>query len=162
MRLLFAAALGVALIAGCGPAKSGKNSPGGKKPTPDAVSDNSVLGKGGEIVKPVVKPAPLPSPEEEALAKLGTAELIQELGKPHARDVASKLLLSKGEAVVPDLIGALKNEDWQVRAGAVFTLGRLGQAAQTAVPELTKLLASETNETVKDAIPYCLDAIEGR
>ena len=96
------------------------------------------------------------------MANLSTADLVDELGKPHARLVASKVLAAKGEAVVPDLVKALKHEDWQVRAGAIFTLGRLGKAAESALPELKKLQETETNETVKDSIPYCVDAIEGK
>src|SRR5687767_437352 len=150
--LCFLAIVGALLLAGCGgkPAKvTTKN--GGNS------GENTVTnGKGGGIVKPEEIPEVPPSPEEEEVAKLSTSELVDELGKPHARLIASKVLASKGEAVVPDLVKALKNEDWQVRAGAIFTLGRLGKAAESALPELKKLQETETNDTVKDSIPYCL------
>ena len=151
--ILLIAALCVPSFIGCGPAKPGAKSGGG--------STEVITGK-GEIVKPPVIPEVPPSPEEAALAKLGTAELLEELGKPHAREVASKILSAKGESAVPDLVRALKHENWQVRAGAVFTLSRLGKAAAEALPELKKLQETETNETVKDSIPYCVDAIEGK
>ena len=147
-------------LAGCG-VKPPADKPGKvAKPETEHSTSDIVNGTKGEIVKPPVRPTPPVSPEEEAVAKLNTAERVAELGKPHARDVASKLLLAKGPEVVPELVKALEHENWEVRAGAVFTLGRLGKAAAPALPNLKKLLETETNETVKDSIPYNIDAIE--
>lgn len=155
-----ALALAVALL-GCGGISSSDKK--GGKTRPEAESSGELTSNNtGEIVKPPVRPTPLPSPEEEAVSKLSTADMVLELGKPEAREVASKLLAAKGAPIVPDLVKALSHDDWQVRAGAVFTLGRLGKTAEPALADLKKLLESETNETVKDSIPYSIDAIEGK
>ena len=141
---------------------TGKNSGKNTRPDMETTSSDIKNGTTGEIVKPAVRPVPPPSPEEESVAKLNTADLVLELGKPEAREVASKVLAAKGEEVVPELVKALAHENWQVRAGAIFTLGRLGKTAEPALPDLKKLLESEANETVKDSIPFCIDAIEGK
>lgn len=153
--------LGVALLGCGGKPPGGKQTGKNNRPESESNGAETKNGKTGEVVKPVVRPALPPSPEEEAVAKLSTADMILELGKPEARDIASKLLAAKGSEVVPDLVKALSHDDWQVRAGAVFTLGRLGKAAESALPDLKKLLESESNEAVKDSIPYSIDAIEG-
>lgn len=163
MRFTTWMALGLAVaLLGCGGNPSaGKK--GGKVTRPDKETGGELTSNNtGEIVKPPVRPTPPRSPEEEAVSKLSTAEMVLELGKPEAREVASKLLAAKGAPIVPELVKALSHDDWQVRAGAVFTLGRLGKAAEPALADLKKLLESETNETVKDSIPFCVDAIEGK
>ena len=74
------------------------------------------------------------------------AELLAQLADAAARDDATAALQDKGTAAMPELLKALDNDDWQVRAGAAFALSMLGQDAQAAIPKLRDLA-----EALRDA-----------
>jgi hypothetical protein len=58
---------------------------------------------------------------ETAPAASAAAELLAQLADPATRDTAVDVVREKGSAVVPELVAALDDTDWQVRAGAAFT-----------------------------------------
>lgn len=62
------------------------------------------------------------------------------------------LLVGMGAAAVPDLCGALKDEDWFVRCYAAETLGRIGPAAVDAVPALLEALRDDDENVRQEAV----------
>jgi HEAT repeat protein len=56
------------------------------------------------------------------------------------RERAVVALCEFGEPAVPLLVGAIADQDFNVRTLAVFCLGRLGSKAKDAVPALVKTL----------------------
>jgi HEAT repeat protein len=60
-----------------------------------------------------------------------------------AQQAAVEALSRLGQAAVPELIRALKDEDWQVRNQAAVALGVIGPEARAAVPALSELLQDE-------------------
>ena len=56
------------------------------------------------------------------------------------RERAVVALCDVGEPTVPDLVGAIADQDFNVRTLAIFCLGRLGPKAKEAVPVLIKTL----------------------
>jgi HEAT repeat protein len=61
-------------------------------------------------------------------------------GTPMVRERAVAALCDVGEPVVPDLVGAIADQDFNVRTLAILCLGRLGPKAKEAVPALVKTL----------------------
>jgi HEAT repeat protein len=66
-----------------------------------------------------------------------------ESGAEGADREALQVLKRMGPAAVPDLIQALKDQDWQVRNQAAVALGVIGPEAKTAVPALIDALQAE-------------------
>jgi HEAT repeat protein len=56
------------------------------------------------------------------------------------RERAVVALCDVGEPTVPDLVGAIADQDFNVRTLAILCLGRLGPKAKEAVPALVKTL----------------------
>src|SRR5262249_34063989 len=56
---------------------------------------------------------------------------------------AAEALRRLGQAAVPGLIRALKDEEWRVRTRAAVALGLLGAEARAAVPALVEALLEE-------------------
>ncbi len=84
------------------------------------------------------------------------ARLIDELKRwPSARgyDVAKRLVIA-GRAVVPELMAALEDNDWRVRAGSVYALGELKEAS--AFPILAAKVKDVSN---KIAVKIWFDAL---
>lgn len=90
-----------------------------------------------------------------------TKELIQWLGHEDlaVRIEASERLLATGPEVIPELIAALDHENYHVRAGAVFSLGRFGPDAQPATARLRELAEKDKWEAVRDAARFALHDI---
>jgi HEAT repeat protein len=98
------------------------------------------------------------------LVDLSHAELIQNLGHgDQSRQREAELaLLEKGDAVIPELIGALDDKNGHVRAGAIRTLGLFGPAAQAALPKLHEIVGDEGEwEAVRDAAEFNIPVIDG-
>ncbi len=104
----------------------------------------------------------MPTTADPATSGKSVGELIEQLGKSNAREAASAALVAKGPAAVSSLTDALSNENWRVRAGAVFTLSQLGKDAEAALPALKKIAETDAEEAVRDAALFAMDAIEGR
>lgn len=47
---------------------------------------------------------------------------------------------------IPDLVGRLRHDDWQVRRDAAVALGELGAAAEEALPALEDAIADDNGE----------------
>src|SRR5262245_6283433 len=60
-----------------------------------------------------------------------------------AQQEAVEALSRLGQAAVPELIEALKDDDWQVRNQAAEVLGVIGPDAKAAVPALIDVLQEE-------------------
>ncbi len=144
------------LLAGCG----GSESPGPPKPVPP---------DGANVTKPddskTTKPPDVPHPKDSRpLSDLQIADLIQNTGHADAarRKEAEDALLAAGAGVVvPELIKALDDENWHVRAGVVCTLSRFGKAAAPSLTKLREKSAKDESEAVRDAAAFAIDAIEG-
>jgi HEAT repeat protein len=61
-------------------------------------------------------------------------------GTPFVRERAVVALCEVGEPAVPLLVGAIADQDFNVRTLAVFCLGRLGPKAKDAIPALVATL----------------------
>ncbi len=83
-------------------------------------------------------------------------ELLTLLADESMCDDAAVAIQEKGAAAVPELLAALDDDDWQVRAGAVFALSLL---QQDALPQLRDLTETEQQESVRDAAVWAIDAI---
>ncbi len=72
----------------------------------------------------------------------------------------NKALLAMGKEIVPHMISLLKDDDWEMRRGAAWTLGMLGPDAKDAIPVLTKAL-NEPNPNVRAMAAESLKKIKG-
>ena len=68
-------------------------------------------------------------------------------------------LPARGEKVVPGLIEALHDKDWQVRKAAMEALGKLGPAAKDAVPAATTALLRDQSMDVRKEAAIMLGQI---
>lgn len=107
------------------------------------------------------KPEQPPISGDPDLENADSEELIQWLGHEDAvvRTQASDRLLAGGADAIPALIAALDDENYHVRAGAVFSLGCFGPDAKAATPRLEKLSENDPWEAVRDAAKFALRAI---
>ena len=104
--------------------------------------------------------APTPPPvDRNALSALSTPDLISKLASPVDREAASDILVLRGEPAIADLVKELLNDDWRVRSGAAFTLGRFGASASSAVEPLEAAAKNDAEPAVRDAAAFALDAI---
>lgn len=109
--------------------------------------------------KPASSPASPSNTEQADLAALEPEQLIERLADDKQRDAATRALVAKGPATLEALKTALDNEDWQVRAAAVFTIGQLGEAAAPAHDKLKQIAEQDENPAVRDAAAFALDAL---
>ncbi len=101
--------------------------------------------------------------DDRPIEGMSTADLITNLGnetQQKQRD-AEVALLDQGAAVVPQLITALDEENWHVRAGVIRVLGMFGGEASAAIPRLTEIAESDVHDAVRDAVKFNLPLIEG-
>jgi hypothetical protein len=96
---------------------------------------------------------------KDVLADATVAELAAHIAQPSTRDNAADVIRDRGPAAVPELLTALDDTDWQVRAGAVFALSLLGEDAQKALPKLRTMAKHEQHESVRDAAVWAIDAL---
>ena len=69
-------------------------------------------------------------------------------------------LLGMGKEIVPYMISLLKDDDWEMRRGGAWMLGRLGPDARDAVPALTEAL-NDTNAAVRMKAAEAIKKIVG-
>jgi len=60
----------------------------------------------------------------------------------------NKALLGMGREIVPDMVALLKDDNWEMRRGAAWILGKLGPEGKNAIPALTEAL-NDTNADVR-------------
>ena len=73
---------------------------------------------------------------------------------------AVNALLAMGKEIVPDMISLLKDDNWEMRLGSAWMLGKLGPEAKDAVPALTEAL-NDTNVNVRMKASGALKKIKG-
>ena len=69
-------------------------------------------------------------------------------------------LLKMGKEIVPYMISLLKDDDWEMRGGSAWILGKVGPDAKDAVPALTESL-HDTNAVVRRKAAESLKKIQG-
>lgn len=69
-------------------------------------------------------------------------------------------LLGMGKEIVPYMISSLKDDDWQMRRGSAWMLGKLGPNAKDAIPALTEAL-NDPSEAVRLKAAESLKKIKG-
>jgi hypothetical protein len=149
---------------------STSNDPGSEAPPydPDSAAPAFDPG-GGEDPDDSGDPPPAGSsstgPADDAAGLIVSADspvvdLVAKLADPNTRDAATAVIRQQGTDAVPQLVTALEDDNWQIRAGAVFALSVLGDEAQDAVPKLRDLASTEKHEAVRDAASWAIDAIE--
>ena len=70
-------------------------------------------------------------------------------------------LLGMGKEIVPYMITLLKDDDWEIRRGAAWMLGKVGPEAKDAVPALTEAL-HDTSPAVRTKAAEALKKITRR
>jgi hypothetical protein len=88
-----------------------------------------------------------------AEAAPGVTALLLAMGDSEdvVRSQARRAIVTIGEAGIPRLIEALDHPDAAVRASAATILGRFGQAANSAIPALTRLLEDPVSDVRSSA-----------
>ena len=79
----------------------------------------------------------------------------------HTAESLFKIDAKLGPELLPVLIDGLKNEDKAVRAEAAEVLGRIGPAAEAAIPEL-QAMAKDRNKAVRAASAEAVKQIRGK
>ncbi len=69
-------------------------------------------------------------------------------------------LLAMGKEIVPGMISLLKDDDWEMRRGAAWILGKVGPEAKDAVPALTEAL-HDSNPEVRTRAAEALKKVKG-
>ncbi len=155
--LLFAV---LVLLAGCTP-----NTPEPPPPPPVAPVPSLPV---DPVKPPMVNPAslqgdadkPAPRPVDPAAApQVSSDELIKQLEKSEDRQAAAAALAAQGKEAIPALAQARDHNDWQVRAAAVFALGKIGKDAASAKDKLQAIAEKDENEEVRVAAAFALDAM---
>jgi HEAT repeat protein len=70
-------------------------------------------------------------------------------------------LLAMGKEIVPYMISLLKDDEWEMRRGAAWILGKVGPDAKAAVPALTEAL-KDPNPAVQKKAAEALQKITGK
>jgi HEAT repeat protein len=70
-------------------------------------------------------------------------------------------LLAMGKEIVPGMISLLKDDDWEMRRGAAWILGKVGPEAKDAVPALTEAL-NDSNSAVRKFAAEALKKVKGK
>jgi HEAT repeat protein len=69
-------------------------------------------------------------------------------------------LLGMGEEIVPSMISLLKDDNWEMRRGSAWMLGKVGPDAKDAIPALTQAL-DDPNPAVRTKAAEALKKIKG-
>lgn len=109
----------------------------------------------------VIKPEQPPVVGERDVAAADRDELIQCLGHEDMaiKQQAVDRLLAQGRDAITPLIDALDDENYHVRAGAVFALSLFGPEAKSASAKLEKLAEEDDWEAVRSAAKFALQSI---
>lgn len=99
-------------------------------------------------------------------AKEAIPVLVKTIRETRNRDkrilyACNKALLGMGKEVVPHMISLLKDDDWEMRRGSAWVLGKVGPDAKDAVPGLTEAL-NDPNAAVRMKAAEALEKIKGR
>jgi HEAT repeat protein len=94
---------------------------------------------------------------QEGVIKTCTGQRI-DLGAPQLTDADLKALTRCSSEVMPQLLEALKAQDWKVKVIAAHTLGLLGTKAQSSIPALSSLIQDE-NADIRFAAAQVLGEI---
>ncbi len=70
-------------------------------------------------------------------------------------------LLAMGKEIVPYMIVLLKDDNWEMRRGSAWILGKVGPEAKDAVPALTKAL-NDPHPVVRRKAAESLQKIQGK
>jgi HEAT repeat protein len=89
------------------------------------------------------------------------AAQIARFGNAQERDDACDLLAAEGAGAVPALVAALDQpaDQFQTRAWAAKTLGRIGVAATGAVPNLAAALDSDAHDGIRQHAAIALGSL---
>lgn len=110
------------------------------------------------------RPADVPRTDiSKPISDMSNTDLIQALGHvDHDKQRTAELaLIDQGPKIVPELIAALDDPNWHVRAGVIRTLGLLGTDASDALPHLKEIAENDESEAVRDAASFNIPPIEG-
>jgi hypothetical protein len=83
---------------------------------------------------------------------------------PKDRKTAAHKLGNVGStdpAALPALLGALRDDDADVRCEAIQAVAKFGSDARDAIPVLTDLRQNDTDEQVRDCAAKCLEKLQG-
>ena len=94
---------------------------------------------------------------QDGVIKTCTGQRI-DLGAPQLTDADLKALTSCSSEVMPQLLEALKSQDWKVKVIAAHTLGLFGTKAKSAIPTLSNLIQGE-NADIRFAAAQVLGEI---
>jgi len=72
----------------------------------------------------------------------------------------NKALLGMGPEIVPYIVPLLKDQEWEMRRGGAWLLGKVGPDAEDAVPALTEAL-NDSNAAVRMKAAEALKRITG-
>src|SRR5262245_34967203 len=98
-----------------------------------------VLGRLGELAKPVMSNLLAALKDEDAATRAEAAEAVSKIGED-------------AKAAIPDIAALLKDKELRVRLAAVVALGRFGPDAATAVDALAAVLKDETAVDIRREI----------
>lgn len=141
---------------GCGKGKSEKSD---NDPTRVLdVGERHIRERNRKDPKPFVEPVR----ETDDLHTMELPELIENLGHVdlERRYEAAELITEGGAEHLDELISALENENYHVRAGAAFTLGTLGADASPALDALNKVKENDEWSAARDAAAFAMEAIK--
>jgi hypothetical protein len=98
-------------------------------------------------------------------AKEAIPVLIETIREVRNRDkrilvACNNALLAMGKEIVPSMISLLKDDEWEMRRGAAWILGKVGPDAKDAVPALTEAL-HDPNPAVRTKAADALKKIKG-
>jgi HEAT repeat protein len=98
-------------------------------------------------------------------AREAIPELIETIRKTRNQDkrflfASVNALLALGKEIVPHMISLLKDDDWEMRRGSAWILGKLGPEDRDAVPALTEAL-NDTNVNVRMKASEALKKLKG-
>lgn len=111
--------------------------------------------------RPPALPDVAPIADSRSLDELDSSEIVTFLGHEDSgtRLSASDRIAAESEPPVDELLQGLKHQNYHVRAGAAFTLGRLQTANEEAVLALEELAKNDEREAVRDAAVFALAAL---
>lgn len=98
-------------------------------------------------------------------AKQAIPQLVETIRETRNRDkrmllACNHALLEMGREIVPSMIFLLKDDEWEMRRGAAWILGKVGPDAKDAIPALTRAL-KDTNAAVRNKAAESLKKIRG-